>query len=351
LRPSSRPRATRPPWISRLRHLSKPELLWNDPAWRREAEDWIRARLEPTGPIEDERIKPWAAVLRVPTAAGRMFFKEAGPALAHEVRLIEILSRRRPELVTEVAFSDERGRMLMPDAGEQLSAVLERDLDLRYWEEALPLYAELQIEAGADSAELVAAGAFDRRTVILPALYEELVSAPAVGQTPKEYAELRRLVPEVRRICEQLASAALPDTINNDDFTDGSIFLNRGFYRFLDWGDACVSHPFFTLTVTQRVIEIRHDLPLGSPETTRVRDAYLEPFTCLAPRAELDALVEPARRIGQICRVALRAQHLEWEDDPEELAWSFRLLLDPEAWRSWLTEPEVEQPPRTGPVS
>jgi hypothetical protein len=77
----------------------------------------------------------------------------------------------------------------------------------------------------------------------------------------------------------------------------------------------------------------------------------LEPFTRFASRAELEAMVEPARRFGQICRVALRAEHA-WEiDDPDDLAWSFRLLLDPEAWRSWVSEPEVEQPPRSGPVS
>ena len=35
----------------------------------------------------------------------------------------------------------------------------------------------------------------------------------------------------------------------------------------------------------------------------------------------------------------------------DDLAWSFRLLLDPEAWRAWVTEPEDEPPPRSGPVS
>jgi hypothetical protein len=110
--------------------------------------------------------------------------------------------------------------------------------------------------------------------------------------------------------------------------------LHDGAYRFLDWGDACVSHPFFTLTVTQRVIEIQHELPQGSVEIARIRDAYLEPFTRFAPRAELEAMVEPARRIGQICRIALRAENPFW-DDAGELAWSFRLLLDPEAWRTW----------------
>jgi hypothetical protein len=302
-----------------------------------------------TGPIEEERLRPWSVVLRVPTAEGLFYFKEATPVLAHEFRLIEILARRRPERVTEVVFSDDEGRMLMRDAGEQLSAVLDRDPDPRYWEEALPLYAELQIEAAADADELVRAGAFDRRSEVLPSRYEELIAEPAGGQTREEYEQLRALAPEVDRVCALLAAGPVPETINNDDFTHGSILLRDGTYRFFDWGDACVSHPFFTLTVTQRVIEIQHKLPPGSPEIARIRDAYLEPFTRFAPRAELETLVEPARRIGQICRVALRAENMEWEDDPEELAWSFHLLLDPEAWRSWVTE--AEQPPRSGPVS
>jgi hypothetical protein len=303
-----------------------------------------------TGPIEEERVRPWGTVLRVPTAEGVLYSKEPAASLAHEARLIEILARRRPDLVTEVVFADEQDRMLMRSGGESLDSILDRDLDLRYWEEALPLYAELQIEVAADADELVGAGAFDRRSAALPAQYDELIAAPAVGQTAVEYEQLRALVPEVERVCSELAASPVGETINNDDFTYGSIFVRDGAYRFLDWGDACVSHPFFTLTVTQRVIEIRHGLPPASPEIARIRDAYLEPFTHLVPRAELEALVEPARRIGQICRAALRAANPDW-DDPDELAWSFRLLLDPEAWRAWLDEPEEEQPPRSGPVS
>ena len=287
-------------------------------------------------------------MLRVPTADGVLYFKEPAAPVAHEARLIEILARRRPELVTEVLFADAEGRMLMRSGGESLDGILDRDPDVRYWEEALPLYAQLQVEAAADVEELVAAGAFDRRSAALPALYRALIAEPAPGQTAEEYERLQALLPEVDRVASALADGTLPETINNDDFTFGSIFLCDRAYRFLDWGDACVSHPFMTLTVTQRVIEIRHRLPLGSAEMARIRDAYLEPFTTFAARHELDAIVEPARRIGQISRVALRAANMDWEDDPEELAWSFRLLLDPEAWRRWT---EVEQPPRQGPVS
>ena len=290
------------------------------------------------GPIEDERIKPWAAVLRVPTSAGLMYFKEAAPYHAHEARLIEILAARRPELVTEVARTDERGRMLMVDGGLQLSAVLEDDLDLRYWEEALPLYAELQIAAAPDADELVAAGALDRRVRVLPAAFDELVAVRAEGLTDEEQRELHALAPDVQRFVEQVASHRVPETIQNDDFTHGSIFIRDGAYRFLDWGDACVSHPFFALTVTQRVIEIRHKLPLASKEIERVRDSYLEPFTRFEPREELESMVEPARRIGQICRAAMRLDAERtgaYSDEPDELAWSLRLLLDPEVWRTW----------------
>lgn len=301
-----------------------------------------------TGPIEEERVRPWSTVLRVPTPDGTLYFKEPEPPLAHEYRLIEILAARRPELVTEVLFSDEDGRMLMRDAGMQLGALLESNLDTRYWEEALPLYAELQIEAAADAERLVAAGALNRRSAGLPALYEKLTKDRVVGQTAEEHERLRALEPEARRAFEQLAAGAVPETINNDDFTWGSIFVRDGAYRFLDWGDACVSHPFITLTVTQRVIEIKHELPPDSPEVDRILDAYLEPFTRFASRAELDELVEPARRFGQICRVALRAE-TPWFEDPDDLAWAFRLLLDPEAWRTW--RDAEEEPPRSGPAS
>src|SRR5207302_697516 len=149
-----------------------------------------------------------------------------------------------------------------------------------------------------------------------------------------EHAQLRRLIPEAHGAFEELGSSGIPETINNDDMTDGTIHVRDGSYRFLDWGDACVSHPFITLTVTLRVIELRHKLAPESKAIARVRDAYLEPFTAFGGREELLRLVPLARRFGQICRVALRAENPHW-DDPEELGWSLRLLLDPNAWRSW----------------
>lgn len=283
-------------------------------------------------------------MLRVPTADGLLYYKEPEPKLAHEARLIEILSGRRPDLVTEVVASDESGRMLMRDAGPQLSS----RPSLRAWEEALPLYAELQIAAAPDAGELLAAGAFDRRSSALPGRYRELVANAAAELPRDEHRRLSALIPAVDEAFEALAASGIPETINNDDLTDGSVHIHDGHYRFLDWGDSCVSHPFVTLTVTLRVIELVHGLPPESAEVDRLRDAYLEPFTVFAPRATLRALAPLARRFGQISRAALREENPHWEVE-EGIGWWLRLVLDPEAWRRGVTEDE--QPPRQGPVS
>ena len=258
--------------------------------------------------------------------------------------MIEILARQRPELVTEVLVDDQEGRMLMRDGGIQLSTILDRDRDLRYWEEALPLYAELQIAASVDAGDLLAAGVADHRLAALPDIYTELVNDRELlgagrpdGLTADEYRQVRALVPEIRAASETLAAYRVPETIQDNDLTHGSIFLANGSYRFLDWGDVGVSHPFFMLTVTLRVIEYVHGLPPGSAEIERVRDAYLEPFTGFEPREVLVPLAATARRFGQVCKALLRGEEVRsglYVDKPDAMAWAMRLLLDQEAWRA-----------------
>jgi Phosphotransferase enzyme family len=278
--------------------------------------------------------QPWGLVLRVHTAEGRLYYKEPAPPYVHEAQLIQLLAKRCPHAVPELVASDDGGRMLMRDAGEQLSAVFQRDPNLRYWVEALPRHAELQLAVAEDADALLLSGAFDRTLAVLPGLYRKIVGERLDRQSLGEHAELNALLPELVHTCGELRSLGVPETIQNDDLTSANVFLDDSAYRFVDWGFACVAHPFFTLAVTQRAIERRFGLAPRSKEMEGVRNAYLEPFTALAPRHELEDAVEPARRLGHICRIALRAE-ASWRDEQGNLASSLRLLLDPEAWRAW----------------
>ncbi len=100
-------------------------------------------------------------------------------------------------------------------------------------------------------------------------------------------------------MCEELAGYGLPETIQHDDFHDGQVFVRDGRYLLLDWGDACVSHPFFTLAVTL-VGDLSWGLDdiQGSVDVEPFRDAYLDPFTQIAEGADLARRVRDRNATG-----------------------------------------------------
>ena len=80
---------------------------------RAAAEDWIRAHVQPVGPIELAHERPWATVLRVPLADSLVWFKACSPVQAFEPRLTAELFARWPDRVPEVVAWDEQRRWLL----------------------------------------------------------------------------------------------------------------------------------------------------------------------------------------------------------------------------------------------
>jgi hypothetical protein len=263
-------------------------MRWDAPDFLAEAEAWIVAEAPAaiTGPLEQTHLQPWSTVLRVPTGDGVLWFKANAPVHRFEARLTERLVAAAPDRVVElVATHAERDWLLMRDAGTRLRDVDASIAQLRHWERLLPLYAELQQSLASSEGDLVALGAPDHRLRWLPALLQEVLDdeeALLVGQedgvSAEELVRLRAFVPETEAMCVELAAFGIPETLQHDDFHDGQVYLQDGRYRFLDWGDSCVSHPFHTMVVTIRAFAYKHGLEPGGVEVLRLRDAYLEPF-------------------------------------------------------------------------
>ncbi len=232
----------------------------------------------------------------MPTTAGDLWFKAAIPVLAHEPAVVDVLSRRRPDLVPELLAADfDRGWMLMADGGTRLRELIEEKRDLGRWLDVLPRYAELQTDLAVDADRLVAVGCHDRRLGQLPLQYERLLELMP--------AEFGGTVPRVSEMCAQLASFGIPETIQHDDLHDAQVFVRDGQYLFLDWGDSCVSHPFLTMSITlEGQIAWGLDDVEGSVDLAPFRDAYLEPFTRYAPLGELQEALDVALRLGWVCR-------------------------------------------------
>jgi hypothetical protein len=284
-------------------------LAWRDPAWLREAQNWINGELGrlgvvAAGAIEQSHIAPWSTAMRVPVDGGDLWFKANMPALGHEAAVIDILGRRHPGRVPELkAIDPDRGWMLMADGGVRLRDVVTRERDLRRWLDVLPRYAQLQLDATGDVDELLTVGVPDRRLDSLPALYEQVLGAR--GLDTADLARLDRLRPRVTEMCEELAACGIRETIQHNDLHDGQVFVRGDGYAFFDWAESCVSHPFFTMAVTlEGVISWGLDDIRDSVDVSPFRDAYLEPFASHGTGAQLRSALAIAVRLGWICRAA-----------------------------------------------
>lgn len=274
---------------------------WQDPQWLQSARAWILERVGPAPAIEQTHVYPWATVLRVGTERGPVWFKAVAASLRHEVGLTQLIAARRPDLVPPLLAADtERGWLLMADAGETLGAVCGREGSLDRWHDVLRRYAQLQLDLAGDVPDLLALGVPDRRLATLPAGYERLIDG--LAQRGADVVSLQAAAAVVAALCDELASYGLPELLQHDDLHDGQVYVRDAGTAVLDWGDACVSHPFFTLSVTlDGVLSWGLDDIQDSVDVTSFRDAYLEPFSRRCS-GDLVRASTVARRLGWVCR-------------------------------------------------
>ena len=286
-------------------------LKWTDPAWRSEAEAWIRDQLGErdvaAGRIEHAHVRPWGTAVRVETGGGVLWFKANIAPLAYEVPLTEEIAARRPDCVPRIVAADaRRGWLLLEDAGPILAEVYPAGPPLAVWEDVLRRYAELQIDAAARAEALVAAGVPHRGLADLIAglrrvLANDRLVRPSADTalSDNELEQLHSHFPTVAEAIETFAAVELPDSVQHDDLHEWNVCVRDGDYRFIDWGDACIAQPLLSLWVP-----IEHMEP---DDVDAARDAYLEPWTALRRYNELLAACDAALLLAQITGV------LKWE--------------------------------------
>lgn len=318
--------------------------VWSSAGWFASAVAWMDERLaaagiERTGPVTQPRVRAWGTVLTAPTDRGPVWLKAPGPRTAFEVALYELLRKVVPDRVlTPIAADVERGWVLLPDGGPTLGTGADLDTVLAGLGEVLPRYAVLQRDLASRVDELLEFGVADMRPAAMPDRFDEAVAAAGrrAGE-PGDDDLLRGIVarrPRFVEWCERLAASPVPASLDHNDLHPDNIFATGT--RFYDWGDAVVAHPFASMLVTLGILRSGYGLAAGDPALPRLRDAYLEPFTDLAPRAEL------AEDVVLACRVARPARALVWDralppDEPGEFGRAPLVKLAAVADEDWLS--------------
>jgi hypothetical protein len=258
---------------------------------------WVAEQGVVTHEVTTPHVRPWSTALRLSTEDGIVWLKAGGPGTAFEARLVRALVEYGAgHLLVPLAVEPDRGWLLLPDGGRTLRTQLDSDPDPRHWERVLPRYAALQ--RSVEGRDLP--GADDLRPDQLPPLLDQLLTTVNLDQTV--LPALRELQPRFASWCDELTGCSVVATVQHDDLHDGNVFARRSDDLIFDWGDASYAMPFCSLLVVLRSAAARWSLAPGDPVLRRLRDAYLEAWTDVHSRAELELLALLATRVGKVSR-------------------------------------------------
>jgi hypothetical protein len=244
--------------------------------------------------------------------------------------------------IPEVVAIDAERHWLLLKAVDRNATPLEEVRTQATWEDAARRLGELQVTSARWIPELRELRVPNRSLEVLarriPKLCNDsaaMLLGSACGLKRAEIDRVASLGPTLLALAEELAHFDLPDTLEHGDLWSSNILMTLDGPIFLDWSDSSLSHPFFSL------FHLMNDaaslLPTSSAESRRrLRDAYLEPWTAVAPMDKLVRAFEIARILAPIHLAAIAHAELipsvgfDWEIEctvPTNLRYAIDLLL------------------------
>lgn len=244
--PSLQPRAEQ--WWSEWRGdvpRAEPRPGWARPGWYRLVSEWIDARLAErgrsrTGPIEQFRHWEISAVLRIPTDAGPLWFKEVFAVFAHEPAVTDLLAREAPGLVPDVlAAEPASGWLLLGDLGA-VTVADRPDADAA----AIQRLVRCQRAFVDRAEELRTLGCAVRPFAGLAASLADVFADPAA----RAYIDVSddRAATIVHSVAVNVAAVdglGFPATLVHGDFHPENVMVADDGPVILDWSDAAVANP------------------------------------------------------------------------------------------------------------
>ncbi|KGN33967.1 hypothetical protein N802_08395 [Knoellia sinensis KCTC 19936] len=288
---------------------------WSSDAWHAELDAWLRPAIEQTGravtgPLVQERVRFWSTVLSIETDQGKVWVKENAPSQAFEAALASVVEDILPGMVAPIVAAE-------PSRGWLATA----DLGMPLWDDEMPpaadwiavakQYAEAQRVLAAHEGALLATGLSrfpkDPDDVVswVERLLAELLDLP--GEDPRRPSALeadgiRAGLDHVAEAAAVLAESGLPESLQHNDLHLGNAFRLGDGAAFIDLGDALWTHPLTVARIPMWILRNRGNLAADDPNLARVAEVFVEPWTDLADRAALHALLPAADRLSCLHR-------------------------------------------------
>lgn len=221
--------------------------------------------------------------------AARYFAKAVTDISRGETGLSALLAERHPNLVPDViAIDSARNWLLMRDIGGE---ALRARPDVSRYEAALRQYAQLQRQEIDQIETYLSYGILDRRPVKLKDEIRTYLPELCAGLEQYKAETVLALQDEWIAMCDELATG-MPMSLEHGDLHGGNIFWRERTddLCILDWGDATVTHPFFSVRVFWNAL---YDLLPEEDEVAwykqiqTMRKVYLEAWSGVATEGVL----------------------------------------------------------------
>lgn len=251
------------------------------------------------------RITPWSSVYCLDTKKGRVYLKQMALPFKIEAVLIDYLAQQFPYWLPKIIGCNTKlFCFLMWEAGLPLRTYLKQHYEVQVSAIALFHYALIQQIMLRQLTSLLQLGVPDWRLANIPHLYLALLQQKNIllkdGLSLLELDRLYALYPVVGQLCNELSLCGIPETLEHGDFHDNNILLKSHHLIIHDWGDAVITHPFFSLISFLKSAERNHQLNCQNSHYQVLKQAYLEPWLVVyGPEAVLKA-VQLAWRLSPI---------------------------------------------------
>lgn len=266
---------------ARWRRPARERPEWARPGWRDRALRWAAGRIgAPVARIEQSRAWESSCVYRLRSRRGVFYLKAVAKRCDWEPRLTRWLARRFPRLIAPVVAVGGAGRWLL--TREAKGPILRASRRLRRWERAAFEYGRLQRALVGHTPALRRLGCPHRGTPWalreMTGLFRDRQALAAGGRerlSAPEIARLRTLAPVLRARGRALAACAVPLSLDHADFWAGNMIASRRGPVYLDWEDAVVSHPFWSVFMLPWSHGFHDRWGARGAAARRVKDAYL----------------------------------------------------------------------------
>jgi hypothetical protein len=289
--------------------------------WFKALCDWVEAAIEPAGFSLNGNFRQLNAsrsfsLVRLETSGPTLWFKAVGEPNQKEFPITCTLAQLFPNHLPRVLAvrPDWNGWLTCEAAGKLLCEVVEA----APWERAAADLARLQIESLDHGARILAVGARDLGTVPLCKLihpFMEKMAQLMERQTkfPPQVLnrkELLLLGDRVQNAVDALEALGVPETLGHLDLNPGNIIVSPRRCTFLDWAEAYIGNPFFSL---QYLLEhLRRTMGPGSRAEVRLVESYCAQWEQVLPPAAIAGGLALAPLLAAF---AYAAGSNSWEDN------------------------------------